>query len=423
MQTISRGSTGPDVRLVQSLLNRIGYNAGPVDGIFGTRTYQAVTAFQANNSLAADGIVGPATWAVLDRLLRGYDTYTVRPGDTLYRIARAYYTTVDAIVTANPGIDPDMIRVGQRLVIPYGIDVVPLDVAPTYEIVQRQIQGLKARYPFLETGSIGKSVMGRELYYIRLGTGSREVSYNASHHANESITTPVLMKFAENYAKAYAAGSSIQGYNIRELFNLTSIYLIPLVNPDGVDLVAYWPNYDDPAFINAARLNRTGLPLPSVWKANIRGVDLNLNYPAEWEKEKEEELEQGVTGPAPRDYGGEAPLSEPESRAMADFTRAHNFRIVIAYHTQGEVIYWQFENYAPPVALTIARQFAAITGYAVEEGTPEAAYAGYKDWFLQEFRRPGYTFEVGRGVNPIPLSQLPAIYRQNEGALLLGAVV
>ncbi len=423
MQTISLGSSGPDARLVQSLLNRIGYNAGAVDGIFGPRTYQAVIAFQANNALAADGIVGPATWAVLDRLLRGYDIYTVRSGDTLYRIARAYYTTVDAIVTANPGIDPDVIRVGQRLVIPYGIDVVTLDVAPTYEIVQRQIEGLKARYPFLETGSIGKSVMGRELYYVRLGRGSREVSYNASHHANESITTPVLMKFIENYAKAYAAGSSIQGYNIRELFDLTSIYIIPLVNPDGVDLVAYWPDYDDPAFTNAARLNTTGLPLPSVWKANIRGVDLNLNYPAEWEKEKQEELERGITGPAPRDYGGEAPLSEPESRAMAEFTRAHDFRIVIAYHTQGEVIYWQFQNYAPPVALTIANQFAAITGYVVEEGTPEAAYAGYKDWFLQEFRRPGYTFEVGRGVNPIPLSQAPDIYRRNEGALLLGAVV
>ena len=423
MQTISRGSSGPDVRVVQSLLNRIGYNAGPVDGIFGSGTYQAVTAFQTNNSLVPDGIVGPATWAVLDRLLRGYDTYTVRPGDTLYQIARAYYTTVDAIITANPGIDPNVIMVGQRLVIPYGIDVVTLDVAPTYEIVQRQIEGLKARYPFLETGSIGRSVMGRELYYIRLGTGPREVSYNASHHANESITTPVLMKFAENYAKAYAAQGSIQGYDIRELYNLTSIYLVPLVNPDGVDLVAYWPNYDDPAFANAARLNRTGLPLPSVWKANIRGVDLNLNYPADWEKEKEEELEQGITGPAPRDYGGKAPLSEPESRAMADFTRAHNFRIVIAYHTQGEVIYWQFKDYAPPVALTIANQFAAITGYAVEAGTPEAAYAGYKDWFLQEFRRPGYTFEAGRGVNPIPLSQLPSIYQENEGALLLGAVV
>lgn len=423
MQTLSLGSEGPDVRVVQSLLNRIGYNAGPVDGIYGSRTYQAVISFQQNNRLVADGIVGPATWNVLDRLLRGYDIYTVRPGDTLYSIARAFNTSVNAIVTANPGIDPDRINVGQRLTVPYGIDIVTFDVAPTYEIVQRQIEGLQARYPFLETGSIGRSVMGRELYYVRLGRGSREVSYNASHHANESITTPLVMKFIENYAKAYSTGSSILGYNIRELFNLTSIYIVPLVNPDGVDLVAYWPYYDNPTFITAARLNRTGLPLPSVWKANIRGVDLNLNYPADWELEKQEEIEQGITSPGPRDFGGDAPLSEPESRAMVDFTRSHDFRLVIAYHTQGEVIYWQFNDYAPPRALTIANLFAQISGYAVEAGTAEAAYAGYKDWFLQEYRRPGYTIEVGLGVNPIPLGQLPGIYRENEGIMLLAAVV
>ena len=149
--------------------------------------YEAIIAFQRNNGLIADGIIGSVTWKILDRLLRGYDTYTVRPGDTLYNIARAYYTSVNAIVTANPGINPDRIEAGQKLVIPYGIDVVPLDVAPTYEIVQRQIQGLKARYPFLEIGSIGKSAMGRELYYIRLGKGNNEYSYNASHHANEFV--------------------------------------------------------------------------------------------------------------------------------------------------------------------------------------------------------------------------------------------
>ncbi len=423
MQTLSQGSIGPDVRVVQSLLNRIGYNAGTVDGIFGNQTYQAIIAFQRNNGLIADGIIGSVTWKILDRLLRGYDTYTVRPGDTLYNIARAYYTSVNAIVTANPGINPDRIEAGQKLVIPYGIDVVPLDVAPTYEIVQRQIQGLKARYPFLEIGSIGKSAMGRELYYIRLGKGNNEYSYNASHHANESITTPVLMKFIENYSKAYSTGSSILGYNIREMFNRASIYIVPLVNPDGVDLVAYWPNYSDAAFIKAAQLNKTGLPLPSVWKANIRGVDLNLNYPADWENEKAEEIELGITSPAPRDFGGDAPLSEPESKAMVDFTSSHNFRLVIAYHTQGEVIFWQFKNYASPRAEAIARQFASISGYAVEEGTPEAAYAGYKDWFLQEYKKPGYTVEAGKGVNPIPFGQLPGIYRENEGILLLGAVV
>lgn len=423
METLFLGSTGPNVKLVQSLLNRIGFNAGPVDGIFGRQTQLAVQAFQRSYGLVPDGVVGPATWAAMERFLRGYDVYTIRPGDTLYRLAGRYYTTLNAILTANPGIDPNRLAIGQRIVIPYGIDVVYMDVDPTYQIVERQIQGLKARYPFLETGSIGRSVVGRNLYYIRLGTGANEVSYNASHHANEAINTPLLMKFIENFCKAYSTGSTIEGYNIRDIFRRTSIYIIPLVNPDGVDLVAYWPNYTDPAFTRAAALNRTGLPLPRVWKANINGVDLNLNYPAEWEKEKQLEIEQGITAPAPRDYGGESPLDQPESRAMYDFTRNHNFRLVIAYHTQGEVIYWQFENLAPPQSLPIARQFAAISGYAVEAGTGEAAYAGYKDWFILEFRRPGYTIETGRGVNPLPISQLPTIYRQNQGILLLGAVI
>ncbi len=423
MQTLSPGSTGPYVRLIQSLLKRIGYNITMVDGIFGNETSQAVINFQRNNGLTPDGIIGPATWEVLNRLIIGYDTYIVQPGDSLYSIARAYYTTINAIETANPGIDPNNLQIGQRLVVPYGIDIVTLDVAPTYEILGLQIEGLKARYPFLEIGSIGNSVMGKELYYIRLGIGSRRVSYNASHHANEYITTPVLTKFIEDYSKAFSTGSNLLGYNITELYNLTSIYIIPMVNPDGVDLVLNWPNYEDQQYINAAKLNKTGLPLPSVWKANINGVDLNLNYPAEWEKEKEEEIAAGITSPGPRDFGGEAPLDQPESRAMVEFTRALAFRLVIAYHTQGEVIYWQFMNYAPAQSLPIANQFAAITGYAVEAGSAEAAYAGYKDWFLQEFRRPGYTIEVGLGVNPVPLGQLPGIYSENLGVLLLAAVV
>ncbi len=423
METLNMGSSGPNVKLVQSLLNRIGYNAGVVDGHYGRQTMQAVQAFQRSYGLSPDGVVGPATWAVLERLLRGYDVYTIRSGDTLYNIAGRYYTTVNAILTANPGINPNALAIGQRITVPYGIDVVFTDVDATYSIVERQIQGLKARYPFLETGNIGKSVMGKNLYYVKLGAGGNEISYNATHHANESINTPMLMRFIENFCKAYSTGSTIEGYNIRSIYQRTSIYIIPLVNPDGTDLVAYWPNYTDPAYIRAAALNKTGRPLPSVWKANINGVDLNLNYPAEWEREKQLELEQGIDSPAPRDYGGTAPLTEPESRAMYDFTRRHPLRLVIAYHTQGEVIYWQFENFAPPQSLPIARQFAAISGYAVEPGTGEAAYAGYKDWFLQEFRRPGYTIETGRGANPIPMTQLPVIYRQNQGILLLGAVI
>jgi g-D-glutamyl-meso-diaminopimelate peptidase len=421
MDTLYLGSTGPNVKLVQSLLNRIGYNAGPVDGYYGQKTLLAVQAFQRNYGLVSDGAVGPKTWAVLNMLIRGYATYTIQPGDTLYNLAASHYTSVAAMITANPGINPSNLSVGQTITIPYGIEVVYTDVDTTYEIMERQIAGLKARYPFLETGIAGKSVMGKNLYYIRLGRGSSEVFYNASHHANEAVNTPMLLKFIENYSIAYSTGGSLSGYNIRDIYNSASIYIVPMVNPDGVDLVAYWPNYSNPAYVIAARLNKTGLPLPSVWKANIRGVDLNLNYPAEWDKEHQIEISQGITAPAPRDYGGTAPLTEPESKAMVDFTKQHNFKLVIAYHTQGRVIYWQFENLAPAISLSIANQFAAVSGYSVESGTDEAAYAGYKDWFILQYGRPGYTIETGVGANPIPMSQFPSIYRQNEGILLLGA--
>lgn len=423
METLAFGSVGPNVKLIQSLLNKIGYNAGPIDGVFGSLTRQAVISFQRNNGLSPDGVVGPATWSVFDRLLAGYDIYTIRSGDTLYNLAQRYYTTVNAILTANPGLDPMSLRIGQQIVVPYGIDIVFTDIDYTYEIIERQIRGLRARYPFIQVGSIGNSAMGKNLYVIRLGRGTNHVSYNGAHHANEWITTPLLMKFIENFAKAYATGGSIKGYNIPDIWNRSSIFIVPMVNPDGVDLVNYWPNYTNPAYIQAARLNTTGLPLPRVWKANIKGVDLNLNYPAEWEREHQDEIEQGIIRPGPRDYGGPSALSEPESSAMVNFTRLNNFRLVIAYHTQGEVIYYRFNNLEPPESTTIARLFSQISGYPALENPAEASYAGYKDWFIQDFRRPGFTIEVGLGANPLPLSQFPIIYQQNEEIMLLGAIV
>ncbi len=423
IETLTLGSRGPYVRLLQSLIARLGYNPGPVDGVFGPQTRQAVIQFQRDFGLTPDGIVGPATWNALERYLRGYAVYTIRPGDTLFNIARRYATTVIAIQTANPGLQPEALRVGQRIVVPYGLPVVFTDVEYTYDIMERDIQELRIRYPFVEVGVAGRSVMGKNLYYIRLGRGPNEVFYNAAHHANEAITSPLVMKFAENFADAFATGRNIRGYNVRDIWRRSSIYIMPMVNPDGVDLVALWPNYTNPTYQQASELNNTGLPLPRVWKANIRGVDLNINYPALWERAREQQLAQGITGPAPREYVGPAPLSEPETRAVADFTREHDFRLVIAYHSQGQVIFWQFQDLAPPEALRIARLFSRASGYAISENPGEAAYAGYKDWFVQEYRRPGYTVEVGRGVNPLPITQLNEIYNRNEEIMLLGAVV
>ncbi|MNN32719.1 Gamma-D-glutamyl-L-diamino acid endopeptidase 1 [compost metagenome] len=148
------------------------------------------------------------------------------------------------------------------------------------------------------------------------------------------------------------------------------------------------------------------------WKANINGVDLNDQFPALWEREvARNPVERG-----PRDYPGTAPLTEPEAIAMANLTRQSDFDHVLAFHTQGQVIYWGFENREPAYAETIANEFARVSGYEAIRNVE--SYAGYKDWFIYDFRRPGFTIELGTGVNPLPLSQFDEIYEESLGILL-----
>ncbi len=128
-------------------------------------------------------------------------------------------------------------------------------------------------------------------------------------------------------------------------------------------------------------------------------------------------------GPAPRDFVGYGPLTEPESLAVYNFTLQHNFRLILIYHSQGEVIYWQFQNYTPPDAFSIGTQFSNVSGYSLEPTPYNSSFAGYKDWFIQNYSRPGFTIEVGLGTNPLPMTQFKKIYQDNLGILVLGAIL
>ena len=423
MRVLRLGTAGSDVMEVQAMLQKLGYDPGLVDGRFGPRTQTAVAAFQHNFGLVPDGIVGANTWRVMEPFLLGYATYIVRPGDTLYGITQKFGTQMLLLTTANPGLDPQNLNVGQRIVVPYGFDVVDTNIGYTYAVLQRDVQGLKARYPFIETGTIGRSVLGKNLYYIRLGTGAKTVLYNAAHHALEWITSPVLMKFAEDYANAYARGQNLGGFVPADIWNNVSIYLVPMVNPDGVDLVINGLQPDNPYYDRLIRWNNGSMDFSRNWEANIRGVDLNHNYNAAWEKSKQAEAVMGITGPGPTRYSGPSPESEPETQAMANLTRRLDPRLVMAYHSQGEVIFWDFENLAPPEAETIGQQLSALSGYELAAPEGIASYAGYKDWFIQDYRRPGYTIEVGQGRNPLPISQFDGIYADNLPMLLYAATV
>ena len=117
------------------------------------------------------------------------------------------------------------------------------------------------------------------------------------------------------------------------------------------------------------------------------------------------------------------PLTEPEALAVYNFTLEHNFRLVIAFHTQGQEIYWQFQNFNPPNSLYIGRRFARVSGYTLATTPYNSSFAGYKDWFIQSYNKPGYTIEAGIGENPLSISQFDEIYQDNIGILVLGAML
>ena len=301
--------------------------------------------------------------------------------------------------------------------------IVKTDVPTTPELCEETLLALTQRYPSLTTELLTITPYGRPIRSLVLGAGPRKVLFTAAHHANEWITTPVLLKFMEDLAQAAEAGNLLGNQDAKALLEQVTIYTVPMVDPDGVALVTGSATEEDPGYSAAREIAAAfpEIPFPSGWKANLRGVDLNLNYPAGWLQAREIKFMQGFDRPAPRDYVGRAPLTQPETRALAAYTEYIDPALVLAYHSQGQVIYWQFEDIFVPGAEELGRRLAQVSGYALEDTPYNSAFAGYKDWFIQNFRRPGYTVEVGLGENPLPLAQFDAIYRENLPLLLTAA--
>lgn len=263
---------------------------------------------------------------------------------------------------------------------------------------------LARSYPFVNVRAIGRSVLGKPIHAIRIGEGPYRWHFNGACHANEWITSLLLMRFARQYAKACRERSQIGGKPARGLYTRNTLWIVPMVNPDGVELVQRGATPKHPYYKQLLQWNR-GTTRFHRWKANIRGVDLNDQFPAHWEEER---ARRGVERPAPRDYAGAGPLTEPEAIALADFTIETDANAVLALHTQGEEIYWNYRDREPPEAGEWARRLGLASGY--RPVWLEGSDAGYKDWFIQRFGRPGFTVEAGWGHNPLPIADADEIY-------------
>ena len=301
--------------------------------------------------------------------------------------------------------------------------IVRTDIPITSAANQQYIGALVSTYPFLRTEVLTTTAFQRPISTLVAGNGPRKVIFSAAHHANEWITSLVLLRFAEELAEAIQNGGEIYGQDAKALAEAVTIYMVPMVDPDGVDLVVGAIEPGDIQYDLAERLARDypTIPFPEGWKANLLGVDLNLQYPAGWLQARQIKFAQGFVRPGPRDYVGRAPLNQFESRALYGYTEFIDPALVLALHSQGKEIYWQFQDIFVPGAEELGRKMAEVSGYTLADTPYNSSFAGYKDWFIQQFRRPGYTVEVGLGINPLPIKQFGEIYRDVAPMLIIAA--
>lgn len=335
-----------------------------------------------------------------------WNEYTVVAGDTLWQIARRNNISLHLLLQSNPTLETEQLQIGTKIVLPTRVTsrVINGEKNYTYEQLLQDIETLRKIYPNLSAHTIGKSVMGKDIIELRVGNGPTEIHVNASIHANEWITTGALMTFINDFLLATTNSQQLEGQYMFPLYSMNTMSFVPMVNPDGVNLVINGAPYEEPYHSEVLRINGGSTDF-SGWKANIRGVDLNKQFPALWEVD----AVKGPQQPAPRDFSGTAPLTEPEVQAIAQLTRERSFNRVLALHTQGEEIYWGFEGLEPPESEIYANRMAQASGYQAIRYVNSTA--GYKDWFIQDWRRPGFTIELGLGQNPLPLSQFPSISR------------
>ena len=236
-----------------------------------------------------------------------------------------------------------------------------------FEDLYRDIECVRRQGMHVE--KIGKSILGREIFAIHQGDmQGKQIFVQGAIHAREWITAKLLVTM------------------MREYDGEVGVWCVPMSNPDGCMLAVYGLDSVKDQHIREflTRLNPTGDY--RYWKANCRGVDLNVNFNADWGKGR-----RNVTYPCSANYIGMFPESEVETKALVGFTKRIMPYATLSYHAKGQVIYQGYKELIPYE--DVAKEIADSTGYSLEESIGSAG--GYKDWYVATTRRLGLTIEVG----------------------------
>lgn len=288
--------------------------------------------------------------------------------------------------------------------------------AYTYQNMLNDAAALERMYPeLIKTSSIGKSVENRDLLLIEFGKGPTKIFVCGTHHAREYIATTYLMYAIDQYSYAYHHGSMWGKYNPRTILDNVTFCIVPMVNPDGVNLVQNGIY----ATSHAAELSQMKIyESPQygyrAWKGNIRGVDVNWNYDKDWSITKNKNP-RGSAG-----FNGDQPNTEPETIAVSQYVDSHIFEGFFSFHTQGQMFYWA-DNEARPSNIQIALK--ADTGFAPYKEKATGIGGSFFDYVYRKYNKPTVTVELCPYVGnyPYPDANFNTVWAPTKNVLLLGA--
>lgn len=289
----------------------------------------------------------------------------------------------------------------------------PFELETDLRLLERDHPGLA------RVVEIGRSLEGRAILALKVSdNASRDepepaVLITGCHHAREWISVELPFLYAEYLLESYALDPEVRG-----LVDGSEIWIVPVVNPDGLDysihVYRYW------------RKNRRANP------DGTYGVDINRNYGCRWGYD-----EEGSSGdPASEVYRGAGPFSEPETAAIRDLFTGRDVRAVVSFHSYGEFILypWGYTADPAPRQAELRGLAAAMSGLIAAAGGPVYAYGQAStalyptngdtiDWTYSFAGAPSFTVEV----SPVDIdgggffndeAAIGAIFAQNLPALL-----
>lgn len=370
---------------------------------------KAVVTVTAYNGVSADAeitvVAAPTKLTIEEESVNIYSgsKYVIKPQTDTAAMAFKYASSDEKVAT----VDEDGTVVGRGrgsatitcetyngLTASFKVNVKIVNYTQKYtpQKINDDIGYLKQSFPeLISTEVIGKSELGKDLTLVKLGKGERIALVVSGFHSNESTAVNFTMRCIEEYAAAYYSESGMYGnYNMKKLLDKFTLYIVPMVNPDGLEIVNCnvlppWTNGVEP------ESGHIGVDWRNEYTANANGVNLNRNFPFRWDQ-----IISSTEGPHINLYKGETEGSESETQALVKLCSEHEFEWMFSMHVRGYYIFWRDEySKSVPGDYELAIKLRDVCGYKLLGPSKiKNLGGGFENWFRAEYKRPGFCVEL-----------------------------